>query len=302
LAYRQGVWLTGLARLQERYGRGGMPLGGFRLSAWKEYELARLRNVSATSWNFRDWVTGGTQRLEQALQVTGRRPSWLLLNRAADPMSTGRFLLVMSCFLIVFLGVGWLSSQLMNNPAFVQEGMNKGIIFGVGTQLIVMPLFMPWGHLWTRKPQLGMELLRPISRRDWVRGWFRDMAGRMLPCVATTGLVLIVATMVEAVPPLSMSQWGLVLAATGGVMLLSLGLGCWIMTWRHGMLALLFPALLTAPFFVLAMLAPHLSPDKDLLTHPATPWLALGVLYILGAGSLALAYRRWQRWELGRLG
>ncbi|MBI1345073.1 hypothetical protein GC163_02160 [bacterium] len=291
--YDMTGWLIGLPRLLEATNRGGVPLATLDLKAWQEWQLRTMQTPSQRGLRRHEFMTGIRHRLESVLadgpSESRRRRLWT----ASEPFTLTRMILTAATIMGVFTGVAAIWRGESWNNSQVLTAFAGGALGYLAMLSVIFPLVL----LFQRHQTYAIELLRPVSRRDWIRDWFRITAVRLLPAVISTGLLIALAWWFEMVTVSSPAIWTGFIAVWATSWFLLFGLGMWLISYRWApyLMAVLFPILMPIG------MALFVGPMKQVWTTQ-TVWLwgLAAALMVLGGLSLWLARRRWWTWELGR--
>ncbi len=180
-------------------------------------------------------------------------------------------------------------SQFKQMPAFT------------GFQILAMALLLPLALAFQRRPMQEIELLRPVTRRDWVTTWFYGVASEIL-------LVLLIALVFGEVMLWSgtIGVWSiadacLVTVIFVGILSVVFTFGMWALTlnslWKIALAGFLgYCALLSCVITPIGLQFQRIE-----WWHTPTIMVPLIVgLYLAAGVGYWIARRSWMNWEVGR--
>ena len=295
------TWLNRLSRDLEEGGCANVPLGTFDPAGWTEWG----KSMSAAKKTGREKPPFAQRRQERRLDQLERD---LAAGKKFTPEQLWRFGIMMTMFdwLITFVPIfllfmvplGLLVYSIEGSP-FSQPAfqLNK-VMWPFAIQIIVMSLVIPMATLSQRYPMLALERLRPATRQDWTKTWFRGVFWELIPHPLLLLGATIIITGSGGIPGLMLSEallfFGLLVSASSHFVAL-------------GMLATtLRPRWWLFGFFVVAFAGAGgavstLSP-LHLGTGDNAPFVGAAIVGLLCVTAFLLwrlAQWRWREWELG---
>jgi hypothetical protein len=285
-----GRWLTSLHRRVEAHGKGGCPLSAWDFEGWKLWTLAAQQYRQPTS-GWWDWYTGSERRLAAAVarpatDAAGRRRLW----RAGFQFGSFRGTAFATIAILGFLG----GMAGFNILVLGEQPLPQGtlIVAGVGYAAF-FAIYMPLIFLTQRQACFPQELLRPLSRTDWVRDWFVVSAVDVSPALAMAVLAFAVAWWQGLAPVPPPAYWLpiMTLFVAGWVTLWAGGL--WLMTYRWSAVVLVLLIAMVGSFlFALGVASQALTASAWVASLTGT-WTIAVVTLLLAAGLSLGARHRW---------
>lgn len=164
--------LPRLHSVYQEFGMGVPPLG-LSPSAW----TAWTKNVSRARTGPRRTLIGGDQdaRLDAVLATPEPRSMtrlWL-----AGNVISGRQLCLAILVVWVFVYIGMTALHWLLSDAFPVQVSGMSLMGCVWTDMITVGLVL----FWRKGPMLGLDLLRPVSRKQFVQNLFQAVARDLLP-------------------------------------------------------------------------------------------------------------------------
>jgi len=294
--YDMARWMIELPRLVEASNRGGVPLGTLDMKGWQEWQLRSLKAPSRKLTAWQEFLTGANRRLEAELSkprsVQNRRRLWIASEQMSLVRSTGNTTFIATVFVV---GMGYWNDEIRNDVrAWIR------ISGGLVCYILMLTTMFPLLLLFQRHQTLSSELLRPVSRHDWIRDWYRISAVRMLPAVLGSALLIVLAWCADLIAFRSAINVAAAVALCAAAWFLIYGVGMWLISYRWTPYALVC----TFPLFMMMIVAVATGPLQPLIadwfSSSLSLWLTALGLFALGALSLRQAYRRWWNWELAR--
>lgn len=289
-------WMIELPRLVEAANRSGVPLGSLDIKGWQTWQLRSLKSPTARAAHWQEFVTGVNQRLELTLKVmpgvARRRRLWI----ACEQATMTRMMLMTVVPISVFTGVFVLwKEDAWNDPLFGAR-LCGGALGYVTMMSVIFPLML----LFQRHQTMAIEVLRPVSRQDWIRDWFYISGRRLLPAIISSVVLLGMGWWYQIVPIQSPAIWLGIVAVWAAVWFLLLGVGLWLISYRWApyILIILFP--IAMPLVMAFSVGPLQQFAVAWGSHASRLWLTAFGILILGGLSLRQACRRWWTWELAR--
>lgn len=260
------------------------------------------RPTSVMNERWQSLILGADLRLDAAIRDGG----WERLTAAADQLSPVRFTILGAIFLPLMAGGMFLSQRWFGSSqgAELEPLTAEGMLRGLGMfcfYLAMLYSYIAGLSLFQRAAHFELELLRPLSRREWQTRWFYRLAQQVLVPISLCvvgGLLLGTATRTLQNEP------AVFLALCGFGTALSLNVFAAVLllvTYRAGLWV--FVSLI--PVFGMVMLAVSLG-RQNLL--PVDGWGFLptmasisALLTGLAVALLVCGWRRWSHWELALL-
>ena len=297
---------TGLRRRLEEAGIANVPMGMFDNRGWTEWmtqqAAGREDSTTKTPMAYRAFDRSMTRMIER-LQ-SGKRLTllelWRLGGQSVMPMLKSYVLFIVGALIFVGLPVALLAPEMWDRFGPVIVGPMILQLFGGG-------LIMPLSFAWIRRPMQEMELLRPMSRRDWRETWFRGVAAEMGPMLLTLFVFLLVLWCCGLLGNWTAMQhlWAslIFLAVVANVYAVGMGTMTMNLRWQMPLVVCAIPIALFAFAGVLFLLAPVLDQHFPAPPSPAFINILLASLtvFLYGTAGLGLwlAWRRWMKWEVG---
>jgi hypothetical protein len=289
-----GRWLTSLHRRVEAHGRGGCPLSAGDFEGWKVWALTAQQHRQPTS-GWWDWYTGAERRLAAAIEhpatdAAGRRRLW----RAGFQIGSLRGTTFATISILIFLG-----GLTVFNILFVGEHpLRPGTLIAAGLGYAAFfAIYMPLIFLTQRQPCFPLELLRPVTRTDWVRDWFVVSAVDVSPGLVLAALALAVAWWQGLAPVPPPAHWPPIAALfLGGWVALWSG-GLWLMTYRWAAIGLVVLLSMAGSFLFALGVTSQRFVAYAWATSLAVTWTLAMTLLLLAAGLFFGARHRWQTRE-----
>lgn len=294
--YDMTCWMLELPRLVEASNRGGVPLGTLDIKGWQAWQLRSLKSPSVRTAHWQEFMTGVNQRLESTLNkaqgVARRRRLWTACEQATLTRMIVMAVVITSLFTVVL--VLW-KEDAWNDPLFAVR-LCGGILGYVTMMSVLFPLML----LFQRHQTMAIELLRPVSRRDWICDWFQISVCRMLPAMISSGILIGMGWWYQIVPVQSPAMWSGIVAIWAAVWFLLLGVGMWLISYRWAPYAMvvLFP--IAMPLVMAVSVGPLQQFAVAWSSQASRLWLIAAALLMLGGLTLRMAWRRWWTWELAR--
>ena len=288
-------WHIGLKRELEESGGGDVPLGMLDYGGWYNWgkELVALREGEGK--RPRLILRRSDSRRERSLEQiqSGKSVTSLMLWRLGSASNTLDWLHTVIAILIVFGVAGaWLIPDVWSQFGNIAA-------FG-GLQVIAAGLVMPLAFAWQRRPMQEMELLRPVTRRDWIATWFRGVASEMLP-VLLVAIPFVAGVLWSG----AWGSWSVVQAALAiiifvGALTIVFAVGMWILT-LHALWQKLLIGFATYFVVVACVIMPIvIQYGKINWQAPTILVQIIAGLYLTAGVGLWVAYRSWMNWEVGR--
>ena len=289
-------WLVGLNRELEESGGGNVPLGMLDFGGWTDWGkgLAALRAGEGKRVPYAQrCMDSKNDRFIEQLQA-GNPVTTLQLWRLGCVASSTDWLQAITLVIVgIWIAAAFLVpdtlSQFKQMPAFT------------GFQTLAMGLLLPLAFAFQRRPMQEIELLRPVTRRDWVTTWFNGVAFEILP-VLVVGLVFGEIMLWSG----TLGIWTVTDALLATVIFLGIlsvvfSFGMWALTlnslWKIALAGFLgYCALLSC-----LITPPGLQFQKIEWWH--TPIIMVPLiagLYLTAGVGFWIARRSWMNWEVGR--
>ena len=293
-AFDLAKWLIGLKRELEQSGAGNVPLGMFDfggLTEWGKTVVAiREREGKRPSFAFRNIDARGDRLIERLRD--GKRPTPMALwifSGAANLFDT---LKLFAPMLVVLSVVGFC----LIPDAWSQYGF---LVASGGFQLLGSLLFMPLLFAWQRRPMCGMELLRPVSRRDWVGRWFQGVGSETAAVLLVTIVFATVMWRSGLLGVWSTMDAYLCTAIVVGEIIGLYALGMWALTLRALSLITLVAGIgwMIVLFCIVMPIVLRVQ-----IINWWTPTILISTMIGLSAvvtAGLWFAWRSWMNWEVG---
>jgi len=261
-------------------------------------ELGENRNSLALRRLGDDYLAGSIAGWRHALQVASERlqqRSWLALCRmwylGQTPMKLVRGILIVA--LISFASVYFASVRSAPSAHFV---VHYAVFMVMYVALVLVAIVCL-----SRRSTLSLDLLYPVSRRDWISSTFATV---FMQVAAATSVALLVAWIQRAllldVPEVISLLRGV--AATGALTVLMTGTILWVML-SHRIVSAV-PAVLLSMFAIgvasMVVVDTGVGPSP-MAAAAVLQWLqhaaVLPGLWLLAITTLALTFRSWTRAE-----
>jgi hypothetical protein len=285
-------WLTTLARRVEEFGKGGCPLG-MDFQAWQVWAMTAAEHRKQQEWQF--WLTGLDQRLNALatgapLDGRSRRRLWEAGSMVTPLRATLFMLAITVATFASFAIVAYLAGDVPN--------LDPKLLVGGFVYSAVMAMYLPAVYKYLRRPYYSVELLRPVSRTDWVRDWFTLSAYEL---TIPFGLVVagaLVGWRLQIWPVPAAAYWLPLALLFGGSFFILWAAELWLLTYHWSAIAAAFGlAIIACVMFGLSISSNRFAFEAWLQSLQGVWTLAVGSL-LLGAGLAYGAHRRWLRWEL----
>ena len=307
-AFELIVSQLGMQRRLEEAGTANVPMGMFDNRGWAEWMMcvAAVRagqgQQEALPYRLIDGRLDRFVSQHEARKRTTLVALWRLGGQSMSDML--KFCIIGIAAVLVFIGipVAWLAPDLWSRFGPI-------VAAPMVLQLLGGGLLMPLSFAWTRRPMQELELLRPVSRRDWRETWFRGVASEMSPMLLTLfgfGVVLWWCGLMGGwtAPQL---LWASIIFIGVVANVYAVGMGTLTMNlrWQVPFVVCAIPAALFLFAGVLFMLAPVL--DQHFPVEPSPAFintLIVGLtVFLYGTAGLGLwlAWWRWQNWEVGQV-
>ncbi len=296
---------TGMRRRLEEAGIANVPMGMFDNRGWAEWmtqqAAGREDSTTKTPLAYRQFDRSMSRMIER-LQ-SGKRLTllelWPLGGQSVMPMLKSYVLFIGGALIFVGLPVALLAPEMWDRFGPVIVGPMILQMFGGG-------LIFPLSFAWIRRPMQEMELLRPMSRRDWRETWFRGVAAEMLPMLLTMFAFLLVLWSCGLLGNWTAMQllWASIIFFGVLVNVFAVGMEAFTLRslWQCALVAggtWLVLVLMLVAFMLLVPMLDRMYPDLDLKWEsPEFLIPVIGGLYGLAAFGLTIAWRRWMKWEV----
>ena len=294
------AWLRGLSRDLEEGGCANVPLGTLDAAGWTEWG----KSVMAVKATGREKAPMGQRRQERRLDQLERD---LAAGKKFTPEQLWRFGIMMTMFdwlitfvpifLLFLIPLGLLVYSIEGSP-FSQPAfqLNK-VMWPFAIQIVVMSLVVPMATLSQRYPMLALERLRPATREDWTKTWFRGVLRELtpLPVMLLGGTVALYWSGVF--PELTLSQTllfvGLLVSAASVLIALAMLATTLRSRWWLAGFVVLTVATVPGAVSILSELQ-FGTGQHDLMIA----LVAVGLLLVTTCLLWRLAQWRWREWEL----
>ena len=305
-AYELIAMQTGLRRRLEESGIANVPMGMFNNRGWAEWaaNAAEVRSGSgkkeALPYRLIDGRLDKFVAQHEARQSTTLLALWRLGGQSVSDMLKYYIMTLAGGLIFIGIPVAWLAPDWWSRFGPIMVGPMVLQLLGGG-------LLMPLGFAWTRRSMQELELLRPVSRRDWRETWFRGVAAEMGPTLLTLfgfGVVLWWCGLVGGLTAVQF-LWASIIFIGIVANVYSVGMGTLTFNLRSQVPLVLFaiPVALGLFAVVLFMLAPVLDQHFPVQPSPAFINIMLAGLavFLYGTAGLGLwlSWRRWVKWEVG---
>ena len=290
---------TNLRRRLEESGTANVPMGMFDTRGWIEWtnNLAALRTGQGKKetlpYRLYDARMDHFVEQHQARKSTALVALWRLGGQSTSDML--RFTVIALVAILLFVGA---PIALLAPDWWSQFGpiIVAPMVFQLLGGGLIMPLFFAWG----RRPMQELELLHPMSRRDWAGTWFQGVASEIAP-------VLIALLGFSAVLLWTglLGNWSVPQAALAAIILVGglanvFAVGMWTLTLRSLWQVMLVGVALWIAIVLLVVSPILVSVLKLNWQSPAILIPTIVALYSVASVELWLAWRRWQNWEVGQ--
>ncbi len=297
-AYELIAMQTGMKRRLEESGLANVPMGMFDTAGWMTWsnDVAATRAIQGKlPPRPLRLLDARYDRLLEQIQ-RGERPSplamWQLGGQTIFDMLRIMTMMLVAALIFIGIPVALFAPDLWTRFAPVVAAPAVFQLLGGG-------LIMPLSFAWIRRPMQAMELLRPVSRREWMTTWFQGVASEMAPTLII--LIGLGALMLWAglLPNWSVGHAALATAVIIGMTGFIFAAGMFAITlralWQVGLLAIvgwfLVVAVIVSPIAV-----QHSGFQWDSPTYVIPVLIALyGVAFL----TVRLAWWRWKKWEVG---
>ena len=288
-------WQIELPRLLEEAGCATSPLGMFNTAGWAEWgrSIAAIREAKGKKPPFA--LRGRDTELDRLVESLHERRGMtgLTLWRLGNVQSTMKFTLFFAAlFIPMAFGAAIVSIATGSDDfSWPENGLN--FLWPMVGQVLFMLLIFPFAFAWQRRSMLATELLRPMSRRDWIGIWFQGIAGEMAPLLimatAFAGIAWSTGQFVKWAPLqlfiTAMLFVGIVLVVLATMLSLITVESIW---WC------LVPILLLGVISFVILLA---NPPFKWTT--STQALTVSLIYATAIVGMSIARWRWRNWEVG---
>ena len=170
-----------------------------------------------------------------------------------------------------------------------------------GFQILAMGLLLPLAFAFQRRPMQEIELLRPVTRRDWVTTWFYGVVSEILPVLLVALVFGEVMLWSGTLGIWSVSDAVLVTVIFLGILSVVFSFGMWALTlnslWKIALAGFLgYGALLSCVITPISLQFQRIE-----WWHTPTIMVPLIVgLYLAAGVGYWIARRSWMNWEVGR--
>ena len=297
---------TGLRRRLEEAGVANVPMGMFDNRGWTEWAMspAAVRAGQGKHETLPYLLIDG--RMERFIAEGQARKSttlvalWRLGGQSIFDMLKYYIITIAAGLVFIGIPVAWLAPDWWTRFGPIMAAPMVLQLLGGG-------LLMPLSFAWTRRPLQELELLRPVSRRDWRETWFRGVASEMSLVLLTLfgfGVVLWGCGLMGGWTAMQL-LWASIIFAGAMANVYAIGMGTLTLNsrWQVWLMVGAIPVALGLFAGVLFMLAPVL--DQHFPAEPSPAFintLIVGLtVFLYGAAGLGLwlAWRRWMKWEVG---
>ena len=297
---------TGLRRRLEEAGVANVPMGMFDNRGWAEWAMsaAAVRSGQGKSEALPYLLID--VRLDRFIAEHEARKSmtlvalWRLGGQSVSDMLKYYIITLAGGLVFIGLPVAWFAPDWWSRFGPIMVGPMVLQLLGGG-------LLMPLGFAWTRRPMQELELLRPVSRRDWRETWFRGVAAEMGPTLLTLfgfGVVLWCCGLVGGLTAMQF-LWASIIFIGIMANVYAAGMGTLTLNsrWQVPLAVCAIPIALFAFAGVLFMLAPVL--ERHFPAEPSPEFINIMLMgltvfvYGMACVALWLSWRRWMKWEVG---
>lgn len=295
------TWLRGLSRDLEEGGCANVPLGTFDPAGWTEWG----KSVTAAKAIGREKTPFAQRRQERRLDQLERD---LAAGKKFTPEELWRFGIMMTVFdliiafvpifLLFMIPLGLLVYSIEGSPFSQPAFQLNRVMWPFAIQIVVMSLIVPMATLSQRYPMLALERLRPATREDWMKTWFRGVLRELtpLPLMLLGGTVALYWSGVF--PELTLSQTLLFVGLLVSASSVFVALAMLATTLRSRWWLAGFVVLTGAAFAGAVSLLSELqfgTGQHDVMIA----LVAVGLLFVTTYLLWRLAQWRWREWELG---
>ncbi len=292
------TWLIGMSRDLEETGCANVPLGTFDQKGWTEWH----KHVAAVKTTGREkpplWMRRQERRLDRMVRdvAAGKKFTPLEMWRLAVPMTWLDFAFSMITVLAAVLIPLSVLAYYLEGQSF--EGANK-LSWPLGVQLIFMGLIVPMAQLAQRYPMLSLERLRPATRADWTKTWFRGVCWELAPVALLMFCGMLALHLTGWVFGQTIFESVIAFTAIMGAGGVIVSFGMFSMTLRTRWWLVAFASVVGTGVGMASLVGEF---NLQAMSSDPTPvsW-AIGVLYVAAIGLWKLAQWRWREWELGLL-
>ncbi len=294
------TWLRGLSRDLEAGGCANVPLGTFDPAGWAEWG----KSVMAAKATGREKAPLGQRRQERRLDQLERD---LAAGKKFTPEQLWRFGIMMTMFdwLITFVPIfllflvplGLLVYSIEGSPFILPAFQLIKVMWPFAIQIIVMSLVVPMATLSQRYPLLALERLRPATREDWTKTWFRGVLRELtpLPLMLLGGTVALYWSSVFPELTLSGALLFVGLLVSAASVLVALAMLATTLRSRWWLVGFVVLTVATVPGAVSILSELQFGTGQyDLMIALVAVGLLLVITYLLWR----LAQWRWREWEL----
>ena len=297
---------SGLRRRLEESGIANVPMGMFNTRGWAEWStsVASVQTgqgkPEALPYRLIDARMDRFIAEHRARKSTTLVALWRLGGQSVSDMLKYYIITLTAGLVFIGLPVAWFAPDWWSRFGPIMVGPMVLQLLGGG-------LLMPLGFAWTRRPMQELELLRPVSRRDWRETWFRGVAAEMGPTLLTLfgfGVVLWCCGLMGGLTAMQL-LWASIIFT--GVVANVYAAGMETLTlrslWRVALIGggawfglVLFIVALSVLAPMLDQMYPHLKLEWE---SPEFLIPVIGGLYGTAGIGLWVAWRRWMKWEVG---
>ncbi len=297
---------AGMRRRLEEAGVANVPMGMFDNRGWAEWmmNVAEVRagqgKQEALPYRLIDRRLDRCVAQHEARKSTTLVALWRLGGQSMSDMLKWYIITIAAGLVFIGIPVAWLAPDMWSRFGPMMAGPMVLQLLGGG-------LLMPLSFAWTRRPLQELELLRPVSRRDWRETWFRGVAAEMGPTLLTLfgfGVVLWCCGLLGGWTAMQLLGASLIfIGVVANVYAVGMGTMTLNLRWQVPLVVFAIPVALFVFAGVLFMLAPVL--DQHFPTEPSPAFintLIVGLtVFLYGTAGLGLwlAWRRWMKWEVG---
>ena len=306
-AFELVVSQLGMKRRLEEAGTANVPMGMFDNRGWAEWMMcvgavrAGQGKQEALPYRLIDRRLDRFVSQHEARQSTTLVTLWRLGGQSVIDML--KFYIIGIAAVLVFIGIplAWLAPDWWSQFGLMLAAPMVLQLLGGG-------LLMPLAFAWTRRPMQELELLRPVSRRDWRETWFRGVASEMGPMLLTLlgfGVVLWWCGLMGGWTARQL-LWASIIFIGVVANVYAVGMGSLTMRslWQVWLIvggAWFGLVLVAIAVFALApMLDQHFKLER-VWESPAFLIPVIGGLYGMACVGLWLAWWRWQHFEVARI-
>ena len=289
---------TGLRRRLEESGTANVPMRMFDTRGWGEWtnSLAAVRTDQgkreALPLRLMDARIDRFVARHQARSGTTLVALWRLGGQSTTDVL--RYTVIFLVVVLIFVGV---PTALLAPELWSQFG--SVLVAPMVFQLLGGGLIMPLAFAWARRPMLELELLRPVSRRDWASTWFRGVAAEIAPVLLVSIAFGAALQWTGQLGSWSMMQASLAAVFVVGITGIIFAVGMWTLTLRSLWQIVLIGCIAWIAV-VLCIVTPILLQSH--IHEWQTPAILIPTivgLYAVAFIGLRLAWWRWQNWEVG---